>query len=274
MSVTHVKLTKAIERLYAGSGIKTIEPVLVKKVEPLIELSSEQLEYLNGGDGQKPEQYKQINSSTGLAVNYYKLLESTGKIQDLIFENQVAIPLARGRYANLDVSYCKDGKLYFVESKFLEPYYSKNEKNSESYLDPSKYAKDTDHVEEWIGLFKQADKFQFYNVSQLCRHLLAIYRFTRKNDSTYAGEPIELQSVIWMITDKFLNGFRGDEKTEMGERIKKIDEEAEDCKILFDDFISKIGWKNMTFDVKHYNDMLCDISSTEKFSEFCKRYFF
>ena len=61
------------------------------------------------------DQYKQINSSTGLAVNYYKLLEELGAITDLVFENKIAKPLKKGgRFANLDVSYNRDGILYFT----------------------------------------------------------------------------------------------------------------------------------------------------------------
>ena len=104
-------------------GIKTKyhqSPIVY--IEPIIPLSSEQEKKLKEGDGQSnPNEYKQINSSTGLAVSYYKILENTEKIKDLLFEDKVAIPLIKGgKPANLDVSYKRDGKIYYVESKIYD----------------------------------------------------------------------------------------------------------------------------------------------------------
>lgn len=169
---------------------------------PLVRLTPEQEKTLNDGDGQVPDQYKQINSSTGLAVNYYKILEGLGLISDLIFENKIARPLNKGgRCANLDVSYKKDNVIYFVESKFLEPYYSSNETIKESYLDVSKYPIEVKtHHEEWHKLFQESQEFKYYNFSQLCRHLLAIYRYTHGiKDSNYQGEHVVLQCVTWKM---------------------------------------------------------------------------
>ena len=67
------KFTKLILDEYNRQGIKiTDQNESAAYVSPLVELSDAQKDILSKGDGQKPNQYKQINSSTGLAVNYYK----------------------------------------------------------------------------------------------------------------------------------------------------------------------------------------------------------
>lgn len=74
------KFTKLILDEYNRQGIKiTDQNESAAYVSPLVELSDAQKDILSKGDGQKPNQYKQINSSTGLAVNYYKLLEEVGR---------------------------------------------------------------------------------------------------------------------------------------------------------------------------------------------------
>ena len=74
-----MNFTKTISQLYSDMGIKTKHhksPIVY--IEPIIPLSSEQEKRLKEGDGQSnPNEYKQINSSTGLAVSYYKILENT-----------------------------------------------------------------------------------------------------------------------------------------------------------------------------------------------------
>ena len=143
-------LTDLIHDEYKKSNIQvSVKTNPVYHVSPLVNLTSEQQKILSDGDGQTEDQYKQINSSTGLAVNYYKLLEELGAITDLVFENKIAKPLNKGgRFANLDVSYNRDGILYFVVSKFLEPYYSGNETIKDSYLDISKYPVEVEENKE------------------------------------------------------------------------------------------------------------------------------
>lgn len=243
---------------------------------PLVRLTPEQEKTLNDGDGQVPDQYKQINSSTGLAVNYYKILEGLGLISDLIFENKIARPLNKGgRCANLDVSYKKDNVIYFVESKFLEPYYSSNETIKESYLDVSKYPIEVKtHHEEWHKLFQESQEFKYYNFLQLCRHLLAIYRYTHGiKDSNYQGEHVVLQCVTWKMPNKFMEKLEESNRKEMEKRNKELQKEAEKCQNYINSFIKEIGWSNMEFQTLHYNDIIDEIKSSEYYSDFCKRYF-
>ena len=210
----------------------TVKNNPVYHVAPLVKLTKEQNYILTEGDGQTEDQYKQINSSTGLAVNYYKLLEELGAITDLVFENKIAKPLKKGgRFANLDVSYNRDGILYFVESKFLEPYYSGNETIKDSYFDVSKYPIEVeDNKEEWQKLFLQSTEFVYYNFSQLCRHLLALYRYTHGiKGSLYNGEKVVLQSVIWEMTPRFLNKLDQTNSNKMRKRIEQLQAEANKC---------------------------------------------
>ena len=270
--------TDLIHGEYEKSNIQvSVKTNPVYHVSPLINLTSEQQKILSDGDGQTEDQYKQINSSTGLAVNYYKILEELASITDLIFENKIAKPLNKGgRFANLDVSYKKNGVLYYVESKFLEPYYSGNETIKDSYLDISKYPVEVEeNKEEWRNLFNKASEFEYYNFSQLCRHLLALYRYTHGiKGSEYKGEQVVLQSVTWEMTPQFMKKLDQKNSIDMQKRIEQLQDEANRCQEIFNAFISNIGWNNMKFQTLHYNDMLNDIKSSKHYAEFCKRYFF
>ena len=248
----------------------------VYHVAPLVKLTAEQQKILSDGDGQTEGQYKQINSSTGLAVNYYKLLEELGVITNLVFENKIAKPLNRGgRFANLDVSYNRDGVLYFVESKFLEPYYSGNETIKDTYFDISKYPIEVeDNKEEWRELFLQSTGFEYYNFSQLCRHLLALYRYTHgMKGSLYNGEKVVLQSVTWEMTPQFMDKLEQQNRIDMEGKIVLLKNEANKCQYIINSFIAKICWNNMAFQTLHYNDMLSDIKLSKHYTEFCNRYF-
>lgn len=274
------KLTKRIVRKYEEDEL-TPKIKTIAYLEPIVKLSKNQLNQLNEGDGQAKNQYKQVNSSTGLAVNYFKLLERTGTIKNLIFENKVAKPLKTGgRYANLDVSYIQNSNRIFIESKFLEPYYSGNEKNSDSYMNGKKYNSQIGEsiISKWIELFKEAQEYTYYNFSQLCRHLLAIYKYTHQlvEDSDYNGEPVCLKSVVWYMTDNYLDSITDEkEKTELRERLSILKEEAKSCQKRINQFIKDINWANMTFEAVSYNDILKDIENTGEFYEkFKKRYFF
>ena len=271
-------LTDLIHDEYKKSNIQvSVKKNPVYHVSPLINLTSEQQKILSDGDGQTEDQYKQINSSTGLAVNYYKILEELASITDLNFENKIAKPLNKGgRFANLDVSYKKNGVLYYVESKFLEPYYSGNETIKDSYLDISKYPVEVEeNKEEWRNLFNKASEFEYYNFSQLCRHLLALYRYTHGiKGSEYKGEQVVLQSVTWEMTPQFMKKLDQKNSIDMQKRIEQLQAEANKCQETFNSFITNIGWNNMKFQTLHYNDMLDEIKSSKHYAEFCKRYFF
>lgn len=277
MAVTMKQLSDLISTEYKSYGLKT-KIINTTIIHPLIKLSTIQEDILNEGDGQSYNQYLQINSSTGLAVNYYKLLEEQENIKQLVFEDKVARPLNKGgKCANIDVSFIRDNKLYFVESKFLEPYYSGNETINDSYLNSNRYPKEVPDCDKptWEKLFRWTKNFKFYNVTQLSRHLLAIYRFTQgHSDSYYSGQQVILQSVMWKMTDRFLSLFDNSTKTELERRIVTIEEEKNICYQYINEFIEKINWQNMVFESHYYNDILSDIKKSDFYDEFCKRYFF
>lgn len=276
--ITMHKFTKLILDEYNRQGIKiTDQNESVAYVAPLVELSDAQKDILSKGDGQKPNQYKQINSSTGLAVNYYKLLEELGEICELVFEYKPAIPLkGSSKNANLDVFYKRNGTLYFVESKFLEPYYSANKDINDAYLDKDRYPIEVEAFsDDWHQLFEQSKEFKYLDVTQLCRHLLALYRYTHGyKNSTYQGEPVVFQSVMWKMTERFMNLLSSSERDEMNERVNTLKEETNRCHEMFNTLINKVGWSNMQFETLHYNDILGEIKPSKYYNEFCKRYFF
>lgn len=277
MAVTMKRLSDLISTEYKSYGLKT-KIINTTIINPLIKLSTIQEDMLNEGDGQSYNQYLQINSSTGLAVNYYKLLEEQKNIKQLVFEDKVARPLNKGgKCANIDVSFIRDNKLYFVESKYLEPYYSGNEVINDSYLDSNRYPKEipSSDYSNWKKLFRWTKDFKLYNVTQLCRHLLAIYRFTHgHSDAYYNGQQVVLQSVIWKMTDMFLSLCDDSTKKDLERKILILEKEKNACDLYINEFIESINWQNMVFESHYYNDILCDIKESDFYDEFCKRYFF
>lgn len=270
---SHTILTNTIIEAYAQLGCHLSDDH-VPHIEPLITPSDAQLAILNEGDGQTPRQYKQVNSSTGLAVNYYKIIEDLGHVENLLFENKVAKPLkCGGRFANLDVSYLRNGKMVFVESKFLEPYYSGNETNRASYFDVDNYPAEVpvEDRKKWIRLFEDANRYEYYNFSQLCRHLLAIYRYGISRGIT---TPLVLQSVIWGMTDCFISFLKNDEhRMAMRQRVESLKKESISCSERINSFLTEISWSNMSFEALKYNDLLADILDSRFADDFCKRYF-
>lgn len=274
MNYRIMDFTKLLKNAYKNGGITTTsKTTTIYYIEPIIKLPKEVEEHLLKGDGQKnKKEYKQINSSTGLAVNYYKILEDTGNIEELLFEEKVEKPLKinGGRKANLDVSYKREGKQYYIESKFLEPYYSGNEHNTESYFKKEYYDVPDNDKDAWYTLLVDAQNYKIYNFSQICRHLMAIWR-KHKEDKQLN---IVFQSVMWKMTDKFIENIDNEEDKEvLRSRIIVIDKEAKSAKSRIDKFLADIGWKNITFECIYYNDILEDISSSQYYSEFKQRYF-
>ena len=76
------------------------------------------------------------------------------------------------------------------------------------------------------------------------------------------------------MTECFINKIDDDElKESYRTRRSGIEEEMNSCSERVNDFLSKIGWNNLTFECLHYNDMLEDISSSPHLEEFKMRYF-
>ena len=264
-----------IERYEANNGKKSLPAPYV--VPLLAEPTDEQLEQLKEGDGNPIAEMCQINSSAGLAFNYYKLFESFGNITALRFEWKESTPLKipgrKNPPANLDVRYEKENEIHFVESKYLEPYYSGNEQISLSYLNQDNYSTIISNASVWVSKFRDLNKYKYVNATQLYRHLLAIYRHYLENPHIYKGKNIVFESVSWKATDHFLDYVGRRSKSFLKERISVIENETIDVENDINEFIKLLKWENCSFKVKHYNDMLDDIRNAEKFDDFCKQYF-
>ncbi|MCQ2262860.1 MAG: hypothetical protein MJZ70_01115 [Bacteroidales bacterium] len=277
------------------------------------EPTEKQLEQLKLGDGNPIAEMHQINSSTGLAFNYYKLYELEIRKRhncfEVNFEDKVAKPLRirGGRKANLDVSYSLDGTQYYIESKFLEPYYSECKHNTCSYYNKDKQGNDVDNYkfskkEEETALWLELSEHETALWLELSEHEKALWLellehekalwlelLEHEKDFQYYDFPqlyrhllairrehnkqgkVVLQSVSWKMTDTFKEKYELKEDDE--KMLNTLDVERQKAEELFKGFLNEIGWTDCHFEMKYYNDMLEAIKDAPKYQEFCKQYF-
>jgi len=248
----------------------------------IVPLFKDGLQGLENGSGHPEQELEKINSSARLAAFYYKLLEPCSQFFSLRFEWNESTPLEiPGRNippANLDVRYEVGNKIHFVESKYLEPYYSENEKISQSYLHQEYYPTVITNADLWIEKFGQVNGMTRYvNVTQLYRHLLAIYRHYLENPQIYKEKKIVLESVSWVATERFLHYVgRISKRSEsyLEKRKVLIKKETEVVKKDINDFIKLLKWGNCSFETKCYNNMLDSIKDSPRYPEFCEQYLF
>lgn len=237
--------------------------------------TEEQKEALSKGSGKPNLEMRKVHSSAGLAVNYWRAYELCHPDSSVEFEWKKRSPLKCGNSANIDVVVREKDRITFIESKFLEPYYSRNAPLAESYVETDKYSEETGPAEPWVELFSEAQKFKIYNVVQLCRHLLAIYKDMMITPEDYVQKTVTLLSVTWEMTDAFLNDYFTDkQKAGSVERTKRISEESARCHKLLNDFISNtLGVSNLSFDVKKYNDIIGLVSEFPEYEKLRNQYF-
>lgn len=237
--------------------------------------TEEQRKALSKGSGNPDSEMEQVNSSAGLAVNYWRAYELCHPDSSVEFEWKKQKPLKRGIPANIDVVVREKDRMTFIESKFLEPYYFRNAPLAKSYVEPDKYSEETGPAEPWVELFSEAKNFKIYNVVQLCRHLLAIYKDMMITPEDYVQKTVTLLSVTWGMTDAFLNDYFTDrEKAGLAERTKRISEESARCYKLLNDFIANtLGVGNLRFDVKKYNDIIGLVSEFPEYEKLRNQYF-
>ena len=267
-------LVKLLRELYEENNKTVLSyPYVINLLENPTEEQKKQLE---GGKGNPAAETSKINSSAGMAFNYYKLFEKAkGVIVE--FEWKESIPLTKSTApANIDVRYeTNDGTIYFVECKYLEPYYQNYTKNREAYFDTNRYPFENNHA-EWKDLLEKEDKFEVYDVPQLFRHMLAIYRHSLTFPDIYSNKKIVLKSVIWKMSDEFLERYNKIEnnknKEKNRERLAKLFEEKERAETIINEFSKKICWNNFTFESQYYNDIIDDIKGTERYGDFLKQY--
>lgn len=241
---------------------------------------------LKGGSGSPDKQIEQINASVRLAVYYYKLLERTNSISNLRFEWNEYTPLKlknTNNKANVDVKYERGDEVFFVESKYLEPYYSGCEDVKEAYCKIENYYKEVYHPELWVSQFQSltkgkdgVQKYQYVNATQLYRHLLAINNALQDPKSGLQGKEIILQSVSWQSTPLFEERVGMESKRSLSYLKKRkniIEEENAKLTEEMQSFIKSLGWKNCRFETLHYNDILDVIAEDIDFEPFKKQYF-
>ena len=235
---------------------------------------------LDNGSGRPDKELEKFNSSTRLAAFYYKLLEPFGRFSELRFEwndsTPLEIPQKKNPPANLDVRYEIGNEIHFVESKYLEPYYSGNEKIRQSYLNQDYYPNVITNACLWIEKFSQVNEMTKYvNVTQLYRHLLAIYRHYLENPQIYKEKEIVLESVSWVATKRFIE-IVGDysrcSKSYLEKRVNSIKTEMVTVDDEINKFIKGLGWEHCRFIVKNYNEMLEDIIDAPLYHVFLKQY--
>lgn len=259
-------LTKKLIELNNGSFISDL----------ICEPTEDQKKSLIEGSGNPIEEMLQVNSSAGLAVNYWRAFELSHKPQATVeFEWKKRKPLSRGLPANIDVVVREGNNIMFVESKFLEPYYSENEIPREAYFDVSKYSPFMrDSAGSWVDLFKQASAFKYYNVTQLCRHLLAISKDIRKSQKEYQNKSIRLISVTWDMPNTFIDGFPQEIAEEFKERRKVIREEAIKSERFLNDFINEnLCSLNLKYQAVKYNDIINEISEPNILARLKEKYY-
>ena len=247
----------------------------VKTTKLICEPTEEQLKRLKEGSGNPEAEMKQVNSSAGLAVNYWRSYEICHNDASIEFEWKKRRPLQYGTPANIDVVIHGKNHVWFVESKFLEPYYSGNEIPVESYEDVSKYSSNTkDAPESWVALFQSAKSFHYYNVTQLSRHLLAISKDIQKMPKHYRGKDVMLISAVWDMPDSFLMLFTDEEREVLSMRRQAIREEAARSELFFNDFINKhLPDMSIEYRAIKYNDIIDQILDQQLLAKLKQQYY-
>lgn len=241
--------------------------------------TKEQWDALKKGDGKPTEELCKINSSAALAVNFWRAYDLCHPDASVEFEWKKRKPLQHGKPANIDVVVREADKITFIESKFLEPYYSENEKSSDSYYDASKYCECTkDSPESWISFFREANreakKYNYYDVTQLGRHLLAISKDIWLTPQEYENKQIQLISVTWDMPDSFLALLKDGTKEEFKRRRTAIRKEAEESEPFINNFIKEhLGFDNLTYKAIKYNDIIDEIKESQFVEHIKEKYF-
>lgn len=241
----------------------------------ICEPTEEQMNRLIEGSGNPEAEMRQVNSSAGLAVNYWRAYEMCHKDASVEFEWKKRKPLQYGIPANIDVVIREKNHVWFVESKFLEPYYSGNEMPVDSYEDVSKYSSYTkDSPESWVTLFQNAKSFQYYNVTQLCRHLLAITKDIQKDSKQYRGKEVMLISAVWDMPNSFLMLFADEEREILSLRRQIIREEAMQSEVFFNEFINMhLPDMSIKYRAIKYNDIIDQIIDQQLLAKLKQQYY-
>lgn len=243
------------------------------QIFPFDKLSEPQRAQLIAGSGHSDimKELAKINSSTSLGVDYYKALEDVRRKYDenfeVSFEWRESIPVTgSSARANIDVRYEIGDEIFFVECKYLEPYYLRVKPNRAAYTNPKRCPQDFDG-KIWAELCWKINNLitdinnplVHFDAPQICRHLMAIRRHWKENPNIYAGKKIVMQSMSWDMPESFMEKAEqfGLSRTDLKGINEKIHIEASECEKIINEVISspELEW-DCRFEVLHYNDQV------------------
>ena len=243
---------------------------------------------LINGSGNADKEYLFADSSTALGVNYFSLYEETHPECELKYEWKEESPLKVGGKSNLDI-WIKEGKVIkFYESKFLEPYYMSNSQFTSSYFDSKNYKMDERSAHKLISIIENIDKkeFTYYNVSQLIRHLMAIFNHICLNTNEYNDiEEVQLVSICWEMPERFIEelgpvvGKRS--ISYLKKRITKLTAERKSSEEFINSIIKEVLQPELEkkskvkflYTTNSYNDAIKNIETSIHIEDFKEQYY-
>lgn len=169
-------------------------------VKRLLEGSGDELNY----------KLKCVNSSAVLALNVFSVLDEpnqltingVGTFEKYRIEERLPTLLQKNddkNPAQIDVVLENDQTVAFVESKYTEHLRknddSKNEFN-QSYFNKKCYVNQSFYQD--IKPFLN-QSYQYFNASQIVKHVIAIYRDVYQNPKKYEGKNIVLLNLVWEV---------------------------------------------------------------------------
>ena len=258
-----------------------------RKVDLIISPSEKVWKQLENGSGNAKEEVLYADSSTALGVNYFSLFADTHQSCEIEYEWKKDSPLKIGGNSNLDIMVKEGDIIKFYESKFLEPYYMANSKFTDSYRDCDNYKIDQEKAKNFIEyLDKVESNFNYFNVSQLLRHLLAIVNHICANPSEYEKvKEVHLISICWEMPDDFIKDIEqitskrsisylrkrretlAKEKEESQQIINEIIEK------LFQPIINNVSPVRLSYRTDSYNNVIKDIEKSKYINTFKEQYY-
>lgn len=259
-----------------------------REISLIIPLSEEDKERLKSNSGNAEKEYRYADSSTALGINYFSIYKDLHKECEIIYEWKEESPLIVGGVSNLDIEVKEGNIVKFYESKFLEPYYMSNSHFTESYYKANKYKLLGDFGKNIIEKIKEieAADIRYYNISQLIRHLIAIFNHIYFNPDKYSQiNEVQLISICWEMPNRFIEDLKTTvTKKSISYLSKRIDRLAEEKKVTekyIDGMIKEIlqpELKNKTdiklsFRTDTYNDAIKYLEGSSHLNAFKERYF-
>jgi len=168
-------------------------------------LKEEEIKRFESADGNELEsKASKVNSSAALLLNIFTALRrgekvelnGFGKFNSYELETQLQVLNGGGKKANIDMSLVNEKSYIYIESKFTELfYYRQKAPTSLSYQDEAKYpSKDI-----YKAAIQFLDKYQLYDVNQLVKHTIGIYRDCLDNQEKYKGKKVYLLNLNWEL---------------------------------------------------------------------------